>query len=61
MTSVLLKRAGIAGELRGVFRCDIEEGEIKEVWENTISFPIYQGKEMLWSLINIEELDYWSI
>ncbi len=47
VTSDLLKRAGITGELTRVFRrrrSIVDEGEIPEDWKNSITVPIYKEK-----------------
>ncbi len=44
VTSDLLKRAGGIGEITRVFRSILDEGEIPEDWENSITLPIYKGK-----------------
>ncbi len=44
VTSDLVKRAGVTGELMRVFRIIVDEGEISEDLNNSITVPIYKGK-----------------
>ncbi len=44
VTSDLLRRAGITGELTRIFRSIVDEGESPEDWKNSITVPIYKGK-----------------
>ena len=44
VTSDLLKRSGITGELTRVFRSIFDKGEIPEDWKNSMTVPIYKGK-----------------
>ena len=44
MTSDLIKRANITGELTGVFSGIFNGEEIPEEWKNRVTVPIYNGK-----------------
>ena len=44
MTSNLMKRANITGELTGVFSGIVDEGENPKEWKNNVTVPIYKGK-----------------
>ena len=45
MTSDLIKRANITGDLIGVFSGIVEEEEIPKEWKNRVTVRIYKGKE----------------
>lgn len=60
MTGDLLKRAGIVGELTRVFRSTVNEGDFQKL-EGQCDFQFTKEREMVRSVENIGELDYWSM
>ena len=62
MTRHLMKRADITGALTRVFSGIVDEGKFSKTGKTVRLFRfIKEKKKILWSVENIEELDYWNM